>query len=79
MVERKFIHECGLVGHIEDIVVHSDCRGKKFGQLLVEQLTSLSEALGCYKVILASAEGNAGFYEKCGYSRKEIEMAKYRK
>lgn len=31
-VERKFIHACGKVSHIEDVVVDQACRGKKLGQ-----------------------------------------------
>ena len=31
-VERKFIHSCGKVAHIEDVVVDSTYRGKKLGQ-----------------------------------------------
>ena len=30
--ERKFIRSCGLVGHIEDVVVDSSCRGMRLGQ-----------------------------------------------
>lgn len=31
MVEYKFLRECGIVGHIEDVVVHDSQRGKKLG------------------------------------------------
>ena len=33
VVEQKFTHECGLIGHIEDVVVLADYRGQGFGQL----------------------------------------------
>ena len=32
LIERKVIHSCGLVGHIEDVVVHSDYRGLSLGK-----------------------------------------------
>jgi glucosamine-phosphate N-acetyltransferase len=32
-MERKFIHECSNCGHIEDIVVHDEMRGKGLGKL----------------------------------------------
>lgn len=32
IVERKFIRQCGRVGHVEDIVVHESQRGKNFGR-----------------------------------------------
>ena len=36
-VERKFVHHNGLVGHIEDIVTHSEYRGFNLGRLVVNQ------------------------------------------
>ncbi len=30
--------------------------------------------MGCYKVILDCAEANVSFYEKCGLTRKEVQM-----
>eukprot|EP01025_Chloroclados_australasicus_P017078 TRINITY_DN18701_c0_g1_i1.p1 TRINITY_DN18701_c0_g1~~TRINITY_DN18701_c0_g1_i1.p1 ORF type:complete len:164 (+),score=23.55 TRINITY_DN18701_c0_g1_i1:71-562(+) len=77
IVERKFIHECGMVGHIEDVVVLTDYRGKKLGQKLVVALAETSKELGCYKVILDCAEDNVMFYEKCGFERKEVQMVQY--
>eukprot|EP01026_Neomeris_dumetosa_P032384 TRINITY_DN256_c0_g2_i1.p3 TRINITY_DN256_c0_g2~~TRINITY_DN256_c0_g2_i1.p3 ORF type:complete len:137 (-),score=20.98 TRINITY_DN256_c0_g2_i1:442-852(-) len=77
LVERKFIHECSSVGHIEDVVVLSDYRGKKLGQAVVKELVQTAEKLGCYKVILDCAEDNVLFYEKCGFQKKEVQMVKY--
>ncbi|KAG2192153.1 hypothetical protein INT46_007685 [Mucor plumbeus] len=31
MVEYKFLRECGIIGHIEDVVVHDSQRGKRLG------------------------------------------------
>ena len=76
-VERKFIHGCGKVGHIEDVVVDASCRGQGVGKQLIEALMQWAQDKGCYKVILDCAEGNAGFYEKCGMRQKEIQMVKY--
>lgn len=36
-------------------------------------MCSAKEA-GCYKVILDCAENNVAFYEKCGLTRKEVQM-----
>ncbi|KAI8895598.1 acyl-CoA N-acyltransferase [Globomyces pollinis-pini] len=77
MVERKFIHECGQVGHVEDIVVCESTRGKKLGKALIDQLIGCGKDMGCYKVLLSCAEKNVGFYEKCLLNRKEITMAHY--
>ncbi|KAI3644825.1 hypothetical protein MP228_010989 [Amoeboaphelidium protococcarum] len=77
MVEQKFIRECGKVAHIEDVVVSDTMRGKNFGRRLIDQLTAIGKAAGCYKAILCCDEKNEGFYAKCGYKKKEIEMVVY--
>jgi glucosamine-phosphate N-acetyltransferase len=48
-VERKFVHHNGLVGHIEDIVTHSEYRGFNLGRLVIETLKYIGEKAGCYK------------------------------
>lgn len=50
VVERKFIHGLGCVGHIEDIAVARDQQGMKLGLRIMEAVVSLGERLGCYKV-----------------------------
>ncbi|MCJ1231077.1 Glucosamine-phosphate N-acetyltransferase-like protein [Toensbergia leucococca] len=77
IVERKFIHNCGQVGHIEDIAVAKDQQGMKLGLRLIEALIYISEKVGCYKTILDCSEANEGFYVKCGYKRTGMEMARY--
>ena len=77
LVEEKLIRNYGKVGHIEDIVVHADYRGYGLGKILIDYLTSMGKNQGCYKCILDCDEKNVGFYEKCEYVRKGIEMARY--
>ena len=50
VVERKFIHDLGLVGHIEDIAVARDQQGKKLGLRIIQALDFVAERVGCYKV-----------------------------
>jgi len=50
VVERKFLRGGGMVGHVEDVVVHPRMQGKKLGVSLLKVLTQLGEDLGCYKV-----------------------------
>lgn len=77
LIERKFIHSCGKVGHVEDVVVDTNCRGQKLGQRLILRLAEEARSAGCYKVILDCGDHNVGFYEKCGFEKKGAEMAKY--
>lgn len=50
VVERKFIHNLGMVGHIEDIAVARDQQGKKLGLRIIQALDFVAEKVGCYKV-----------------------------
>ncbi|KAL1857451.1 hypothetical protein VTK73DRAFT_8090 [Phialemonium thermophilum] len=77
IVERKFVHRLGRVGHIEDIAVDKDQQGKKLGLRLIQALDYIAEKVGCYKAILDCSEANEGFYVKCGFRRAGLEMAHY--
>ncbi|CRG86230.1 glucosamine-phosphate N-acetyltransferase [Talaromyces islandicus] len=77
IVERKFIHTLGLVGHIEDIAVSQDQQGKKLGLRIIQTLDYVAAKVGCYKTILDCSEVNEGFYIKCGFKRAGLEMAHY--
>ncbi|KAI4152395.1 MAG: hypothetical protein LQ340_002937 [Diploschistes diacapsis] len=67
VVERKFIHGLGLVGHIEDIAVARDQQGKKLGLRMIQALDWVARGVGCYKTILDCSEANEGFYVKSGF------------
>lgn len=74
LVEKKVIHLCGKVGHIEDIAVANTEQGKNLGRAMITRLTDIAKTIGCYKVILDCSPHNVGFYEKCGYSKAGLEM-----
>jgi len=77
VVEKKFLHECGKCGHIEDVVVDASYRGKNLGKRIIDHLLHLGQSFGCYKIILDCSEKNVEFYERCGFKRKEVQMVKY--
>lgn len=77
VIEHKFIHQCGKVGHIEDIVVHPKCQGMGLGRRMVDHLKERAQEIGCYKIILDCDEKNTQFYEKCGFSIKCVQMTHY--
>lgn len=62
LVERKFIHQLGLVGHIEDIAVATDQQGKKLGLRIIQALDFVAEKVGCYKVCLCCCFCSDAFY-----------------
>jgi glucosamine-phosphate N-acetyltransferase len=77
LIEPKFIHECGRVGHIEDVVLSKNTHGTGLGKKIVTFLSDQAKIRGCYKVILDCTQQTIGFYEKCGFIKKETQMAIY--
>lgn len=67
LIEQKFIHNGGLVGHIEDVVVDRNFQGKKIGKKIIEYLLEYSKNRGCYKTILDCNDYVKEFYERLGF------------
>lgn len=76
LLESKFIHNGGVVAHIEDVVVHPDWREKGIGKKLVEKMIEIAKQywIQPYKIILDCKMDNIPFYEKCGFRPYEISM-----
>ena len=67
LLETKFIHNGGIVGHIEDVVVDKNYQGKKIGDKIINHLLDVAKKRGCYKTILDCADDVKPFYEKIGF------------
>ena len=74
LIEQKFIHGGGLVGHIEDVVVRKDYEGKGIGMKLVISLLDVAKQKKCYKTILNCEDNLRPFYEKIGFKKTTNEM-----
>jgi len=74
LIEQKFIHSGGLVGHIEDVVVRKDYEGKGIGMKLVISLLDVAKQRRCYKTILNCEDSLKQFYEKIGFKKTTNEM-----
>ena len=75
LIESKFIHEGGAVGHIEDVVVNKNFQGRGIGEKIVSYLLEYAKNRGCYKTILDCTDDVKPFYEKMGckvISRSEV-------
>ena len=73
-IEQKFIHDGGLVGHIEDVVVRKDYEGRGIGMKLVISLLDVAKQRKCYKTILNCEDILKPFYEKIGFKKATNEM-----
>jgi glucosamine-phosphate N-acetyltransferase len=74
LLEQKFIHDGGKVGHIEDVVTRRGYAGKGIGSALVRNCINLAKEEKCYKMVLDSSPANVQFYKKAGFREHEISM-----
>lgn len=70
IIEPKFIHDGGYVGHIEDVVVAKEHQGKGVGEKLVRALLEYAKKNNCYKTILDCKDDVKSFYEKIGFKKE---------
>ena len=74
LIEQKFIHQGGFVGHIEDVVVKKEFEKLGIGMKLVNSLLQVAEERKCYKTILNCEDSLKSFYERVGFKHKSNEM-----
>ena len=74
LIEQKFIHKGGFVGHIEDVVVRKGFERKQIGGEIVESLLDVAKKRGCYKTILDCKDNVKEFYEKIGFKHESNGM-----
>ena len=79
VIENKIRRESA--GHIEDIVVDKNMRGKNVGIDLIKELVKIAKEKGCYRVTLFCDKPLLNFYEKNGFkiSGYEIVLKTYLK
>ncbi len=70
IIEPKFIHDGGYVGHIEDVVVAKEHQKKGIGEKLVTALLDYARKNNCYKTILDCKDDVKPFYEKIGFKKE---------
>ena len=75
VIENKIRGE--VAGHIEDIVVDSEVRGKMVGVSLIKELIEISKRKGCYRITLFCNEKLMNFYSRNGFKVNNIIMKKY--
>ncbi|MBI3023633.1 MAG: GNAT family N-acetyltransferase [Thaumarchaeota archaeon] len=76
IIEQKFIHDGGLVGHIEDVSVRKGNEGGGVGSALINKALETAQEFGCYKVILDCSKDLTKFYERLGFRKHEVAMRK---
>ena len=75
VIENKIRGE--VAGHIEDIVVDSEVRGKMVGVSLIKELIEISRKKGCYRITLFCHKKLINFYSRNGFKVNNVVMKKY--
>ncbi len=71
-IELKFIHELGMVGHIEDVVTDKNFQGHGIGKKIILSLLDEAKNRGCYKTILDCDDNVIPFYEKINFQGRSF-------
>ena len=69
LIEPKFIHQGGKVGHIEDVVIAKEHQGTGIGEKLINFVLDYAKQNQCYKTILDCTDDVKQFYEKIGFKK----------
>ena len=69
LIEPKFIHQGGKVGHIEDVVISKELQGSGIGEKLINFVLDFAKKNDCYKTILDCSDDVKPFYEKIGFKK----------
>ena len=74
LVEQKFIHNGGRLGHIEDVATRKGWERKGIGSAVVMFAIAEARKEGCYKVVLDCSIENILFYERLGFRQHAFSM-----
>ena len=75
IIENKIRGE--VAGHIEDIVVDREVRGKMIGVKLINELIEIGKKNNCYRISLFCKENLINFYSMSGFEVNSISMKRY--
>ena len=75
VIENKIRGE--VAGHVEDIVVDKNYRGRFIGENLIKELINIGKKNKCYRITLFCKEHLKNFYSRQGFEKSSINLKKY--
>lgn len=69
LIQKNLSHGCRPYGHIENVVVDSNYRGKGIGKSMLKYLIEEAKKYNCYKIVLNARNGAEHFYESVGFRK----------
>lgn len=76
-LEQKIIHECGVVGHLEDVVIDEKYRSIGLGKFIICKMVNIAKEKGCYKLIGDCKPELVEFYKKNGFESNSVQISIY--
>lgn len=73
--EQKFINNCALYSHIEDVIVDENYRKLGIGSKLLEYVKNVSKDKNCFKITLACSKDVSLFYLNNDFEERGINMS----
>ena len=67
LIEQKFTHNGGKVGHIEDVAVRKGYEGNGIASEIIKKIILDAKKEKCYKIILDCKDNLLPFYQKFGF------------
>lgn len=76
-IENKMSYGGCSMGHIENILIDENFRGKGYGEKIVNELLNIAKEKKCYRVDLNCNSELENFYKKMNFNQKHICMNIY--
>ena len=75
LIEQKFIHKLSKYGHIEDVIVNNEERGKGYGKKIIKHVVDYCKKNNFYKITLTCNKELIPFYEKNNFEVYQYHMS----
>jgi glucosamine-phosphate N-acetyltransferase len=73
--EKKFINNCALYAHIEDVIVDKEFRNNKIGSKLLDYVKKIAIEKDCFKCTLVCNKNISTFYLKNNFEERGLNMS----
>jgi glucosamine-phosphate N-acetyltransferase len=75
LIEQKFIHKLSKYGHIEDVIVNNEHRGKGYGKKIIKYVVDYCKKNKFYKITLTCKQELIPFYEKNDFQMYQYHLS----
>lgn len=77
LIEKKLTYGGCKMGHIENVLISTNSRGKGYGEQMIKHLLNIAKTKSCYRVDLNCHADLEIFYKKNNFTKNNISMHIY--